>query len=101
MYKNKIYVLICLSMLAPILSLGGALDRYTVPQQKSGHAIQTPGTVSESVYIDFMKETSNYSRAKKEEMKAYYHKKLKEAVREKNFEAAMHYERLIGILNSN
>ena len=101
MSKNKVYILIYLSIILPVLLSAGALDRYTIPQQHPERTVQPKSTVNESVYIDFRNQTRNYSRAKREEMKEYYRKKLKEAVRERNFDAASHYERLIGILNTN
>ena len=101
MYKGKAYFLIYLSMVLSVLLSAGALDRHTVPQQQFEYTVPPKTDVSENIYIDFMNKVRGYPPAKKEEMKTYYHKKMKEAMRERNFNAAKHYERLIAILNSN
>ena len=101
MYKKKVYVLIYLSMVLPVLLSSGALDRYTIPQQQSKQMVQPKAIVNESVYHDFKKQIQDYTPERKEDMKAYYRKKMKEAVGARNFDAASHYERLIGILNSS
>jgi len=102
MYKNKVYVLIYLSMVLPVLLSAGALERYTVPKKQmprhKGYSVQPKTTVSESMYIAFKKEVLKSSIAEKKEMIKYYIKKMEEAVREKNFDAAIHYGKLIGIL---
>ena len=88
-------------MILPVFLSSGALDRYTIPQQQSQQMVQPKASVNKSVYDDFKKKTDSYSPAKKEEMKAYYRKRMKVAVRDRNFDAASHYERLIGILNTS
>jgi len=99
MKKTKVYILICLSMMLPVLLSAAALNKYTAPTQSTS-SVQTKETVNERIYTDFRQQVSGYSPEKKEKMKTYYRKKLKDAIRMKNFDAASHYERLLGILNS-
>ena len=61
--------------------------------------MQPQAVVSENVYIHFRNKVSDYPSEKKEQMQTHYRKKMKEAVREKNFNAAAYYGRLIAILN--
>ncbi len=99
MKKAKIYILIYLSMMLPVLLSAAALNKYTAPAQSTS-SVQAKEIVNESVYTDFRQKVRNYSPEKKEKMKTYYRKKLKDAIRMKNMDAASHYERLLGILNS-
>jgi len=107
MYKKIIYVLICLIMMLPTLLSAAALDRYSVPQQEPGYTPpprtteSPPGDVSEDVYIKFERKVSKYSPAQKEKLKEDYSEKKANALRERNFDAATYYQRLIDILNSN
>ena len=102
MFKNKVYILIYLSIVLPTFVWGAALERYTVPEQKkSGYTTPPKTAVSESVYDDFRNQIRNYSQAEKERMIRYYLRKKNEASEERKFDAKAHYERLIGILNSN
>ncbi|RLA70830.1 MAG: hypothetical protein DRG09_02135 [Epsilonproteobacteria bacterium] len=98
MFKIKIYTVIYLSILVPVLLSAAALNKYTAPIQ-SVSSTQSKKTVNESVYVDFQQQVHDYSPKKKEKMKTYYRKKLKDAIRIKNLDAATHYERLLGILN--
>lgn len=82
MRKNKVYILIYLSMLLPVLLLTEVLAGYT-------------SHVSEDAYIEFRTKTSNYSAETKAKLKTHYRYKMEEAIREKNFDAALHYQRLI------
>jgi len=99
MYKNKVYILICVSVMLPVFLSAAALNKYTAPTQ-SASSMQTKKTVNDSVYSDFQRQVRGYSPEKKKKMTNYYRKKLKDAVRMKNMDAASHYERLLGILNS-
>lgn len=82
MFKNKVYILIYVSIVLPVLLSAAPLDKYYVPQQSSGYTAPK-AAVSESVYDDFRDQIRNYSKAKKEKMKKYYRKKRDEALREK------------------
>ena len=86
MRKNRVYILIYLSMLLPVLLLTEVLASST-------------SHVSDDVYIEFRTKTNNYSAAQIAELKTYYHYKTKEAIRERNIHAASHYQRLIDIIN--
>ncbi len=103
MHKNKIHVLIYVSIVVPVLLCAGALERYSIPQQQSAqiNSAQRSESVSEDVYFKFKNKIRDYSAPQKEKLKKYYRTKMKEAVREKNFDAALYYERLIDILDSN
>ena len=101
MYKNKKHVLIYLSMVLPVFLSSGALDRYSIPQQQSVQMVQPKASVNNDVYTDFRKKTASYSAEKKEKMKKYYRKKMKKSIKDKNIDAASHYERLIEILNNS
>jgi len=99
MKKSKVYIFIYLSMILPVFLSAAALNKYTAPTQ-SVTSVQPKVTVNESIYVDFRELVHDYSPEKKEKMKTYYRKKLKDAIRMKNLDAASHYERLLGILNS-
>jgi len=98
MKKAKVYILIYLSMMLPVFLSAAALNKYTAPAQSS--SVQSKVTVNKSIYVDFREQVRNYSPEKKEKMKMYYRKKLKDAIRMRNLDAASHYEQLLGILNS-
>jgi len=99
MYRVKIYSFICLCILLPVFLQAAALHKYTAPIQ-SVTTIETKKIVNESIYIDFQRLADSYSPDKREKMKAYYRQKLKDAVSVRNLDAATHYEKLLGILNS-
>ena len=99
MIKNKVTILIYLSVMLPVFSSAAALNKYSAPVQSSH--VQSKATVNDSIYADFREKTRHYSDEKKEKMKTYYRKQLKDAIRMKNMDAASHYERLLGILNSH
>ncbi len=99
MHKKKKCFLICLSILLPTLLFAGALERYTV-QQQTGYSVQRKATVSERVYDDFRKKIRNYTNDQKIKMREYYRNKMKQAVGERNLDAASYYNQLIEILNS-
>lgn len=104
-HKNIAGVLITLIMALPVASLAGALERYYVPQQMSEPAQPAPkarsGGISEDVYTRFKAEIQGYDREKRNKLETQFRSQLKNAMREKNDEAVSHYERLIGILNSD
>ena len=103
MYKNAISILICLNMVLPALLSAAALDRYTVPQHppQSGTNVSRPGGVSEEVYHKFERDVSNYNSTQKNELSNDFNERKANALRGENFDAALHYQRLIDILNSN
>ncbi len=99
MYRVKIYSSICLCVFLPVFLQAAALNKYNAPAQSST-SIQTKEIVNESIYVDFQRLADGYSQQKREKMKAYYHQKLKNAIRVRNLDAAAHYEKLLSILNS-
>jgi len=102
MYKSGVSVFLYLSIAVPVFLSAGALERYSVPQQQSQQDKAARSSyISEDVYFNFKNKIRDYSAPQKEKLKAYYHTKMKEAVREKKFDEASYYERLIDILNSN
>jgi len=86
-------------MLLPTLLFAGALERYTVPQQ-TGFRVERKATVDERVYDDFRKKIRNYTNDQKIKTRGYYRNKMKQAVGERNLDAASYYRQLIEILNS-
>lgn len=98
MFKNKIYIVIYLSVLVPVLLSSAPLDKYYVPQQSSGYMVQP--SESEDIYIEFRKKASSLSPLERGELKESFQTKRDNASKNKNFEAAAHYQRLINILNS-
>ena len=97
MGKKTINILISLALAAPWVLSAGALERYQVPEVKSKSA---EIRVEEKVYTDFRNKVKEFSPQKREKFKAYYRQKMKQAVRERNFDAASHYQKLLDILNS-
>lgn len=98
MFKNKIYIVTYLSILVPVLLSAAPLDKYYVPQQSSGYTAQTSG--SEDIYIEFRKKANNLSAQERVELKESFQTRRDNASKNKNFDAAAHYQRLINILNS-
>ena len=108
MYKARIYIFIYLSIVLSVFLSAGALERYTIPQQQQSgiyksksYSVQPKSAVDSSTYTEFENKVKSLLPTEREKLKEYYRKKLKEAVRNRNFDAASHYERLIGILSSN
>ncbi len=97
MFKKSVNLLIFLALAAPAVVSAGALERYQVPEVKSKSA---EIRVEEKVYTDFRNKVKDYSPEKREKLKAYYRQKMKQSVRERNFDAASHYQKLLDILNS-
>ncbi|WP_345974918.1 hypothetical protein [Sulfurimonas sp. HSL3-7] len=97
MGKKTMNILIFLTLAAPAAVTAGALERYQVPEVKSNSA---EIRVEEKVYTDFRNKAKEYSPEKREKLKAYYRQKMKQSVRERNFDAASHYQKLLDILNS-
>lgn len=97
MFKKRVNILVFLALAAPGALSAGALERYQVPEV-SGKSAEI--RVEEKVYTDFRNKVKDYSPEKREKLKAYYRQKMKQAVRERNFDAASHYQKLLDILNS-
>ena len=91
--------MICLTMVLPTYLFAGALERYTV-QQQTGYSVERKVTVDERVYDDFRKKIRNYTNAQKIKTRKYYRNKMKQAVGDRNWEAASYYRQLIEILTS-
>jgi len=106
MCKKIVCILISLSLALPAVLFAGALERYYVPQQMQEPAVQSEAPprasyVREDVYDRFRAEIQGYDRDKKNKLEIHFRTQIKKAMREKNGEAVSHYERLIGILNSD
>ena len=97
MFRKIFNILISLGLATPIILSAGALDRYQVPQKSTKSATIH---VDKKVYIEFREKVKGYSPEKREKLKEYYRQKMKQAIRDKNFDAASHYEKLLDILNS-
>jgi len=104
MFKKTLYGLISLGIFIPAVISGAALDRYSVPGQsvisdEPAATVPRPGRVNEEVYQKFRRDVEKYDQAQKEKLKKYYSGQLRRAVKGKNMDAALHYEKLIAILN--
>ena len=97
MFTNRIKILMFLALAAPAVVSADALQRYQVPQT-STKSVTT--NVDEQVYKEFRAKAATYSPQKREKLQEYYRQKMKQAVRDRNFDAAEHYQRLLDILSS-
>lgn len=97
MFKKTVNILISLGLAAPAVLSAGALERYQVPEVNTKSA---EIRVEEKVYNDFRAKAAGYSPEKREKLKEYYRQKMKQAIRDRNFDAAAHYQKLLDILNS-
>ncbi len=104
MKKTKVYILIYLSMMLPILLSAAPIDKYyippiqrQVPQQKMPSPKEK--TNVSDVYDDFRKKAGKLSDTEKINLKSFFEKKMKAAGENQNFDAARYYQELIKILN--
>ena len=97
MLRKIVNILISLGLAAPAILSAGALERYQVPQESAKSATIH---IDKKVYTDFRKKVEGYTPEKRDDLKKYYRQKMKQAIRDKNFGAASHYEKLLDILNS-
>lgn len=97
MARKRAHILILAGLTLPVLLSAGALERYYVPQESSK---STAPQIDQQVYNDFRAKAAGYSPQKREKLKTYYRQKMKQAVRDRNFDAASHYQKLLDILNS-
>ncbi len=94
---HKIFYLF---FMIPVFLFSGALERYTIPQQSERSATNRM-SVEERVYIKFKNTIQNYTPEQKAKLTQYFQEKMAQAIRQKQFDAAAYYERLINILNSD
>jgi len=97
MFKNKVYSLIYLSIMLPVLLSAAPLDKYYVPQQSSGYTAQT---AEPDLEAEFRNNVGSLSPEEREKLKESFQQKMDNAANNKNFDAAAYYQRLINILNS-
>jgi len=97
MFKNKIYTVIYLSILVPVLLSAAPLDKYYIPQQSSGYTTQT---TEPNVDDEFRNKVGSLSSEEREILKKSFQQKMNNAANNQNFDAAAYYKRLIDILNS-
>lgn len=95
MYLFRILALIYLGMTLPGDSIAAALEKFKVPQS------DTQSRPSDDVYSKFEEEVKSYSPNKKQAQKKYFNRQLTKARSEGNPGAVAHYERLLGILESD
>ena len=98
MFKNKMNVVIYLSLLIPFTLSAAPLDKYYIPQQSSGYT--APVSEPEDVYAGFRKKSSSLSPQERDMLKRSFQTKRDTASQNKNFDAAAHYQKLINILKS-
>ena len=112
MYKKKIYVVIYLSMILPVLLSAAPIDKYYVPpiqfqqqasQQQMPSMKQVPSTKTQmgesAVYAEFRKKVKNLSPEERKKLKESFQQKMDNAAENKNYDEAAYYQRLINILN--
>jgi|GEM_PF-6404621 len=93
------HTLFYLLLMVPIFLFSGALERYTIPQQ-SEQSTTNRAYVEERIYDKFKNTIREYTPEQKAKLTTYYQEKMAQAIRQKQFDAAAYYERLINILNS-
>jgi hypothetical protein len=97
MLRKRASVLIVVGLVLPVVLSAGALERYYVPQESTKSAAPQ---IDQQVYNEFRAKAAGYPPEKREKLKTYYRQKMKQAVRDRNFDAASHYQKLLDILNS-
>jgi hypothetical protein len=97
MFKNTIYIMIYLSILVPVLLSAAPLDKYYIPQQLSDYTAQA---VEPDIETEFRNKVGSLSPKEREILKESFQQKMDNAAKNKNFDAAAYYQRLINILNS-
>ena len=97
MFKNKVYILIYLSIILPVLLSAAPLDKYYIPQQSSGYQAQT---AEPDVETEFRNKVGSLSLEERKKLKESFQQKMDNAAQNKNFDKAAYYQRLINILNS-
>ena len=95
MKKAKVYILIYLSMMLPVLLSAAPIDKYYVPQQQQQaprHTVQTGGS---NDYTDFRNKVSRLSDIQKSELKDSLEKEMNNATKA---DVKKYYQDLINIL---
>jgi len=111
MYKAKVYILIYLSMMLPVLLSAAPIDKYYVPQQQQHQQQQpqrqqmqpqqqgpsyTAKTAKPDIHTDFRNKVKSLSDIQKKELKVLLEEKMNNAA---NDDDKKYYEALIEILN--
>ncbi len=115
MKKNKVYILIYLSMMLPVFLAAAPIDKYYVPplqqqipqqqvpqQQVPWQQIPSPRAqieISEDVYIDFENKARPLSVIERTNLISSFDKKMKTALKNKNLDEARYFQKLIEILD--
>lgn len=97
MFKNKVYILIYLSIMLSVLLSAAPLDKYYIPQQSKGMFVEK---TEPDIYTDFRNKVAVLSPEDRIKLKESFEQKRDNAAKNKNFDAAAYYQRLIDILNS-
>ena len=104
MKKNKVYILIYLSMMLPVFLSAAPIDKYYVPpqqqvthQQASSSKAQTS---KQDTYTKFRNKAGKLSPKERGELKSSFQNKRDIASKNQNFDAAKYYQELINILNT-
>ena len=96
MYRFKVYIFI--SVVVPIFLSAAPINKYYIsPQQDSSYTAQTAEL---DIETEFRNKVAGLSPKEREKIKIAYKQKRDDASRNKEFEAAAYYQRLINILNS-
>ena len=97
MLKGKIHILVCSSIVLSVSLSAAPLDKYYIPPQLSGYTAQT---VKPDIDTAFRNKVSSLSLEEREKLKKSFQQKMDTAAKNKNFDAAAYYQRLINVLNS-
>ena len=97
MLKNKIHILVCSSIVLSVFLSAAPLDKYYIPPQSTGYTAQT---TAPNIETEFRNKVSRLSPEERANIKQAYQQKMNTAVKNKDFNAAAYYQRLIDILNS-
>jgi len=95
MLKNKIYILVCSSIVLSVYLSAAPLDKYYIPPQATGYTTTQP-----DIETEFRNKVSRLSPEEREKIKQAYQQKMDTAAKNKDYKAAAYYQRLIDILNS-
>ncbi len=96
MYKAKVYILIYLGMMLPVLLSAAPIDKYYVPQQQQQSPSYTAPASASSAHDDFKKKVSQLSDDQKRELKNSLEKERDNAT---TADVKKYYQDLINILN--
>jgi len=111
MKKAKVYILIYLSIMLSVFLSAAPIDKYYVPplQQQQVPQQQVPWQqmpspraqieISDDVYNNFKNKAGTLSDTERKNLKSSFDKKMKTALRNKNLDEAIYFQKLIEIID--